>query len=188
VLFNVARAPIATYIPASEAVMDGRMVTLTEDDARLATQLVAEGRYSSADEVVQAAMDALRGAVETDQGMDWGPVDWGSVRSTSATPRRRDTGTHLPSDPGPCGKLVDASQARAGPDQGWSAGLPAQGEPAERSPLHRDGRQAARLHRRADRRTGGAGHSHVRGRGMLNANVEREARASEADDKNGSLG
>jgi hypothetical protein len=37
--------------------MDGRMVTLTEGDARLATQLVAEGSCASADEVVQAAME-----------------------------------------------------------------------------------------------------------------------------------
>jgi Arc/MetJ-type ribon-helix-helix transcriptional regulator len=49
-------------------------VTLTDDDARLAIQLVAEGRYASADEVVQAAMDALRDAVEIDKNMDWGSV------------------------------------------------------------------------------------------------------------------
>ncbi len=63
--------------------MDGRMVTLTEDDARLATQLVAEGRYASADAVVQAAMDALRDAVEIDQDMDWE-----AVRSAAAEGER----------------------------------------------------------------------------------------------------
>jgi Arc/MetJ-type ribon-helix-helix transcriptional regulator len=67
----VAGGATAAYIPAPEAAMDRRMVILTEDDALLATQLVAEGRYSSAEEVVQAAMDALRGAVEHDQTMDW---------------------------------------------------------------------------------------------------------------------
>lgn len=79
----VARGPAAAYISASEAAMDGRMVTLTEDDARLATQLVAEGRYASADAVVQAAMDALRDAVEIDQDMDWE-----AVRSAAAEGER----------------------------------------------------------------------------------------------------
>ena len=63
--------------------MDGRTVTLTGRDARLATQLVAEGRYVSADAVVQAAMDALRDAVEIDQDMDWE-----SVRAAAAEGER----------------------------------------------------------------------------------------------------
>lgn len=54
--------------------MDQHVVTLREADAELATRLVAEGRYASADEVVQAAMEALRDAVEVDQAMDWDSI------------------------------------------------------------------------------------------------------------------
>jgi Arc/MetJ-type ribon-helix-helix transcriptional regulator len=67
--------------------MDGRMVTLTEDDARLATQLVAEGRYASADEVVQAATDDLRDAVEIDQNMDWESVRAAATEGEAAIAR-----------------------------------------------------------------------------------------------------
>jgi Arc/MetJ-type ribon-helix-helix transcriptional regulator len=67
--------------------MDGRMVTLTEDDARLATQLVAEGRYASPDEVVQAAMGALRDAVENDQNMDWASVRTAAAEGEAAIAR-----------------------------------------------------------------------------------------------------
>ena len=67
--------------------MDGRMVTLTEDDARLATQLVAAGRYASADAVVQAAMDALRDAVEIDQNMDWDVVRAAAAEGEAAIAR-----------------------------------------------------------------------------------------------------
>jgi len=63
------------------------MVTLTEDDARLATQLVAEGRYASADEVVRAAMGALRGAAENDQGMDWDAVRSAAAEGEAAIAR-----------------------------------------------------------------------------------------------------
>jgi Arc/MetJ-type ribon-helix-helix transcriptional regulator len=63
------------------------MVTLTEDDARLATQLVAAGRYASADAVVQAAMDALRDAVEIDQNMDWDVVRAAAAEGEAAIAR-----------------------------------------------------------------------------------------------------
>jgi Arc/MetJ-type ribon-helix-helix transcriptional regulator len=67
--------------------MDGRIVTLTDDDARLAAQLVAEGRYASADKVVQAAMDALRDAIEIDADMDWTPVRAGAAEGEAAIVR-----------------------------------------------------------------------------------------------------
>ncbi len=67
--------------------MDDRVVTLTEDDARLATQLVAEGRYCSADEVVRAAMDALRDAVEIDQNLDWESVRTAAAEGEAAIAR-----------------------------------------------------------------------------------------------------
>jgi Arc/MetJ-type ribon-helix-helix transcriptional regulator len=50
--------------------MDECTVTLRDDDAELATRLVAEGRYSSADAVVRAAMDALRDEVVIDHVLD----------------------------------------------------------------------------------------------------------------------
>ena len=67
--------------------MDERMVFLTGDDGRLATQLVAEGRYASADAVVQAAMDALRDAVEIDQNMDWDAVRAAAAEGEAAIAR-----------------------------------------------------------------------------------------------------
>lgn len=67
--------------------MDQLVVTLTEDDERLVTQLVAEGRYASANEVVQAAMDALRGAVGNDPGMDWESVRAAAAEGEAAIAR-----------------------------------------------------------------------------------------------------
>ena len=67
--------------------MDERVVTLTEPDAALATRLVADGRYASADEVVQAAMDALRDAIKTNHGMDWDAVRAAAAEGEAAIAR-----------------------------------------------------------------------------------------------------
>jgi Arc/MetJ-type ribon-helix-helix transcriptional regulator len=67
--------------------MDERTVTLAEADAELATRLVAEGRYASADEVVQAAMDALRGVVEFDRTMDWASIRAAAAEGEAALAR-----------------------------------------------------------------------------------------------------
>lgn len=52
---------------------------MRDDDAALAAQLVADGHYVSTTQVVGAAMDALRDAIELDR-----TVDWASVRAAAA--------------------------------------------------------------------------------------------------------
>ncbi|HEY1935567.1 MAG TPA: hypothetical protein VGG99_26465 [Acetobacteraceae bacterium] len=54
--------------------MDDRTITLREDDAALATQLVREGHFASTEQVVEAAMEALRDTIELDRGLDWESV------------------------------------------------------------------------------------------------------------------
>jgi len=58
--------------------MDGVTVTLNDDDAELAARLVAEGRYGSAAEDVQAAMTALRDNVD-----DRWPLDWDAIKAAA---------------------------------------------------------------------------------------------------------
>ena len=53
----------------------------------MATHLVAEGCYASADEVVQAAMVALHDAVEIDQNMDWDTVRAAAAEGEAAIAR-----------------------------------------------------------------------------------------------------
>jgi Arc/MetJ-type ribon-helix-helix transcriptional regulator/plasmid stabilization system protein ParE len=70
--------------------MDERVAALTEPDAELATRLVADGRYASPDGVVQAAIDALRHAIETDRTMDWDSVRKAAAEGEAAIARGDD--------------------------------------------------------------------------------------------------
>jgi hypothetical protein len=59
--------------------MDDRTITLRENDAALATQLLREGHFASTAQVVEAAMEALRDTIELDR-----TLDWESVRAAAA--------------------------------------------------------------------------------------------------------
>ena len=67
--------------------MDQRTITLADDDAELATQLVAEGRFSSAEAVVHAAMDTLRETVDRDLTQDWETVRAAAAEGEAALAR-----------------------------------------------------------------------------------------------------
>lgn len=67
--------------------MDGLTVTLKRDDAELATRLVAEGRYNSTAEVVEAAMGVLRDTVEDGLALDWEAVKAAAVEGEAALAR-----------------------------------------------------------------------------------------------------
>ena len=96
-------------------------------------------------------------------------------------------GPHLPGDPGPCRELGDAAEARAGQYQGWPAVYPLR---VSRRNVPRSigmvGKPRGFIVGRIDAEGVLLVLTFV-GEGMLDANVEREARTSEAEDKNASI-